>query len=392
MLTRRPLLAGLATAPLFGLAQGARAADAGVSDAAVIFGQAAPMEGPAAALGIGMRHGMDAAFAEVNRAGGVNGRMLVIVSRDDGYEPSRSVEATRALINDDKVFALLGPVGTPTSAAAQPVAQEAGVPFIGPFTGAEFLRDAAKLPNVVNLRASYFQETEAMVERLTTDLGTQKIAILYQDDAFGLAGLAGVQRALARRSMQLAAEGTYERNTVAVRNAVLAIQRARPDAVIMVGAYKPCAEFIRVARQVRFNATFVNISFVGSEALAAELGDKGAGVVVTQVVPFPNDTASPLIRRYHPALTAADPAAKPGFISLEGYLVGRLVIDALGKLPGTPTRAALMQTIRAGSFDLDGFKLSFKPGQNQGSDQVFLTVLQADGSFRAIDRLSATQG
>lgn len=392
MITRRHLLAGLAATPLFGLARGARAADHGVSDAAVIFGQAAPMEGPAAALGIGMRHGMDAAFAEANRAGGVKGRMLVIVSRDDGYEPNRSVEATRALINDDKVFALLGPVGTPTSAAAQPVAQEAGVPFIGPFTGAEFLRDAAKLPNVVNLRASYFQETEAMVERLTTDLGAQKIAILYQDDAFGRAGLAGVQRALAKRSMQLAAEGTYERNTVAVRNAVLAIQRARPDAVIMVGAYKPCAEFIKVARQVRLNATFVNISFVGSEALAAELGDKGAGVVVTQVVPFPNDTASPLIRRYQAALTAADPAAKPGFISLEGYLVGRLVIEALGKLPGEPSRAALMQTIMAGNFDLDGFRLSFKPGQNQGSDQVFLTVIQADGSFRAVDRLSATQG
>jgi ABC-type branched-subunit amino acid transport system substrate-binding protein len=391
MLTRRPLLAGLATAPLLGLARHARA-NAGVSDSAIIFGQAAPMEGPAAALGVGMRHGMDAAFAEANRAGGVKGRMLVIVSRDDGYEPNRSVEATRALINDDKVFALVGPVGTPTSAAAQPVAQEAGVPFIGPFTGAEFLRDAAKLPNVVNLRASYFQETEAMVERLTTDLNAQKIAILYQDDAFGRAGLAGVQRALTKRSMQLAAEGTYERNTVAVRNAVLAIQRGRPDAVIMVGAYRPCAEFIKVARQVRLNATFVNISFVGSEALAAELGDKGAGVVVTQVVPFPNENANPLIKRYQAALAAADPAAKPGFISLEGYLVGRLVIEALGQLAGAPTRAALMQTIMAGNFDLDGFKLSFKPGQNQGSQQVFLTVIQADGSFRAVDRLSATQG
>ena len=160
------------------------------------------------------------------------------------------------------------------------------MPFIGAFTGAEFLREPHK-PLVMNIRASYFQETEAMVERLTKDLGATKIAIMYQDDAFGQAGLAGVKRALDKRQMQLAGEGTFERNTVAVKAALLAIKKVDPDAVIMISPYKPAAEFIKLAKQVKLNATFVNISFVGSDALAKELGNEGAGVVVTQVVPFP---------------------------------------------------------------------------------------------------------
>jgi ABC-type branched-subunit amino acid transport system substrate-binding protein len=388
-ITRRPLLAGLLASPF--IATRAHATDAGVAADAIRFGQAAVFDGPAAELGLGMRLGLQAAFAEANRAGGVLGRRLELVTRDDGYEPTKSAEATRALIEQDRVFALLGPVGTPTSAAAQPVAAETGVPFIGPFTGAEFLRDAAKLPNVVNLRASYFQETETMVERLTADLGARRIGILYQDDAFGRAGLAGTQRALARRTMELAGEGTYERNTVAVRGAVLALQRARPDAVIMVGAYKPCAEFIKVARQVRFNPTFVNISFVGSDPLAAELGERGAGVVVTQVVPFPRDPAIPIVAKYTAALAAHDASARAGFISLEGYLVGRMVAAALA-MAGQPTRVGLMAALRHGAFDLDGFRLEFGPGKNQGSDTVWLTVIQPDGRFRAVDRIPAAAG
>ena len=309
---RRSLLAaaaGLAAVPSVLLASSAaQAAEAGVTADRILLGQAAPLDGPASALGQGMREGLAAAFAETNRAGGVWGRKLELLARDDGYEPARTVEVTRQLIERDGVFALVGLVGTPTSQAAQPIAAESGVPFIGSFTGAEFLRDA-KLSNVVNMRASYFQETEAMVERLTTDLGAKRIAILYQDDAFGRAGLEGVRRALERRSLPLAAEGTYERNTVAVRSAVLSIQRGKPDAVAMIGAYRPCAEFIKVARQVKMTSTFVNISFVGSDALARELGPAGAGVVVTQVVPFPRDTSVPVVRRYQDSLQSHDLAA-----------------------------------------------------------------------------------
>ncbi|MCA3339915.1 MAG: ABC transporter substrate-binding protein [Roseomonas sp.] len=387
MLSRRSAL--LATPAL--LLASRVMAQSGIFNDRIVFGQAAPLDGPAAALGTGMRDGILAAFAEANKAGGVHGRKLELIARDDGYEPTRSANVTRQLISEDNVFALIGPVGTPTSQAAQPIAAEAGVPFIGPFTGAEFLRDA-KLANVINLRASYFQETEEMVERLTRDLGASRIAILFQDDAFGRAGLAGVQRALTKRNMALVAEGTYERNTVAVRGAALAIQRGRPDAVIMVGAYKPCAEFIKTARQLRLNATFVNISFVGSDALAQELGAAGVGVVVTQVVPFPGDESLAMVKRYRTALAAAIPNSTPGFVSLEGYAVGRLAIAALAKAANPPTRDSLLNTIRTNSFDIDGMPLSFSAEKNQGSDKVWLTVIQADGSFRAVERFSGTQG
>lgn len=377
------LLASAAT-----LRAGSAFAEAGVSADKIVFGQAAPFEGPASALGLGMREGLSAAFAEVNAKGGVKGRKLELKARDDGYEPNKSIEATKALLTQDNVFALVGPVGTPTSAASQPIAAEAGVPFIGPFTGAEFLRNPHK-PNVVNVRASYFQETEEMVERLTKDLKVERIAIFFQDDAFGRAGLAGVNKAMEKRKMTLVAEGTFERNTTAVKSALLEIKKGNPQAVIMVGPYKPCAEFIKLARQVKLEATFVNISFVGSDALAKELGEAGAGVVITQVVPFPRDTGVKLVADYHAALKAFDAKAQPGFVSLEGYMVGRLVIAALDKISAEPTRAALLDTIAKNSFDLGGVKLAYGATDNQGMDEVFLTVIQKDGSFKAVKTLGA---
>jgi branched-chain amino acid transport system substrate-binding protein len=362
-------------------------AEDGVSADKIVFGQPAPLAGPASALGLGMKQGLEAAFAEINKAGGIKGRKLELKSVDDGYEPTKSIEAVKKLLNEDKVFAIAGPVGTPTSAATQPIANGAGVPFIGSFTGAEFLREPLK-PLVMNIRASYFQETEAMVERLTKDLGATKIAIMYQDDAFGQAGLAGVKRALDKRQMPLAGEGTFERNTIAVKAALLSIKKADPDAVIMISPYKPAAEFIKLAKQLKLNATFVNISFVGSDALAKELGKEGGGVVVTQVVPLPTGANIPVVARYQAALKAVAPTEQPGFISLEGYLVGRAIAAALEKVEGEPTRASFMQAIvKTGAFDLGGFKLSYSATSNRGSNDVFLTVIQPDGSFKAVDKL-----
>jgi branched-chain amino acid transport system substrate-binding protein len=362
-------------------------AEDGVSADKIVFGQATALEGPASALGQGMKIGLEAAFAEVNKAGGVNGRKLELKSVDDGYEPTKSIEAVKKLLEEDKVFAIAGAVGTPTAAATQPIATAAGAPFIGAFTGAEFLREPYK-PLVMNIRASYFQETEAMVEHLTTDLGASKIAIMYQDDAFGQAGLAGVKKALDKRQMQLAGEGTFERNTVAVKAALLAIKKVEPQAIIMISPYKPAAEFIKLAKQIKLAATFVNISFVGSDALAKELGPAGAGVVITQVVPFPKDSAIPVVGRYQASLKASAPDAQPGFVSLEGYLVGRAIIAALEKVNGEPTRKALIEAVqKAGTLDLGGFKLGYSDSSNRGSDHVFLTMIQPDGSFKAIDHL-----
>jgi branched-chain amino acid transport system substrate-binding protein len=382
----------------FGLAAAAfiatlpAAAENGVTSDKIVLGQEAALAGPASALGQGMHDGLMAAFDEVNKAGGVKGHKIELVSVDDGYEPTKAITAAKKLIDEDKVFALVGSVGTPTSAAVQPIASEAGVPFIGAFTGAEFLRTPYK-PGVVNVRASYFQETEAMVEHLTKDLGYTRIAIFYQDDAFGQAGLTGVKRALDKRHMQLVAEGTYERNTTAVKGALLSIMKGSPQAVIMIGAYAPCAAFIKLAHQVKLAATFVNISFVGSDALAKELGSDGAGVVVTQVVPLPEDTSIDLVKRYQAALKASKPDAKPGFVSLEGYMVGRLVVAALDKVKGDLTRKALLDAItNTGTFDLGGVKLEYSATSNRGSSQVFLTVLQPDGSFKQVDHLAKVTG
>lgn len=388
MLNRRDVVTGLATGALASVLPFRAFAETGVSADKVVLGQAAVFDGPASALGLGMRDGLMAAFAEANAKGGVNGRKLELVTQDDGYEPNKSIDATKALIAKD-VFALVGPVGTPTAMAAHPIAKEAGLPFIGAFTGAEGLRDPY-LPHVVNVRASYFQETEVWIERLVKDKGFSKIAIFYQDDAFGRAGLAGVKKAMEARKMSLVAEGTFERNTVAVRGALLEIRKAAPEAVVMVGPYKPCAEFIKLCKQVKFEPVFMNISFVGSNALAAELGAAGVGVYVTQVVPLPSDASIPVVKAYQAALAASEAKDKePGFVSLEGYLVGRTVIAGLEKAGKEPTRKSFMEALTNGSYDFGGFKMAFGPNDNRGSDDVYLTVIGADGKFKSVTSLTS---
>src|SRR5664280_3729632 len=290
--------------------------EAGVTSDRILFGQAAALAGPSSALGQGMRQGILAAFAEVNAKGGVHGRKLELISRDDGYDPDRSAVQTTKLIEEDKVFALIGAVGTPTTTATVPIAQARNVPFIGPFTGAAFLR-APELRNVVNIRASYSAEAEAWVKHLTEDLHVSRIAIFYQDDSYGRDGLAGVKLALEKRGMELTAEGTFKRNTRAVGSALRTLRRAEPEAVVMVGTYGPCAEFIKLAHRSGFNPTFVAISFVGATALARELGTEGKGVVVSQVVPFPWDASLKAVADYQAAEKALDPGLTPDFVSLE---------------------------------------------------------------------------
>ena len=365
----------------------ARGNEAGISEDAILFGQAAALEGPSSALGQRMRQGIVAAFTEINAKGGIHGRKLQLVSRDDGYDPDRSVAQTLRLIDDDKVFALIGAVGTPTAMATIPITSARNVPFIGPFTGAEFLRDP-ELPNVVNIRASYGAEAEAWIRHLTEDRKFTRIGIFYQDDSFGRDGLVGVKRALAKRGLELAAEGTYERNTRAVGQAWRMIKRAAPEAIVMVGTYGPCAEFIKLAHRSGARPTFVNISFVGAVALAAELGPEGEGVIVSQVVPFPWDRSLKLVADYQAAQKAFDPALTPDFVSLEGYLSGRLAAAALEKAGPNPTRASLLRAINdTGRFDISGSIVTVGTRMLDTPPKVFLTVIQKDGTFKAVDRL-----
>lgn len=364
------------------------AAEQGVGTDRIDFAQVAALEGPAAALGTGVAQGIVAAFEEANRAGGIGGRTLHLSSIDDGYEPDRSINEVRNVIESDNYIALIGPVGTPTSKATQPLATDADMPFIGPFTGAGFLRDPS-LTNVVNMRASYDAETEAWIKHLVDELGMTDIAILYQDDGFGRVGLSGVTKALEARGMTLVAEGNYTRNTVAVKSALLEIRKAKPQAVVMVGAYKPLAEFIKLSRKMKMDPTFVTISFVGSKALAAELGADGEGVIVSQVVPSPWDDTLPIVQEYQAAMKAADPAAEFGFVSLEGYITGRLAIEGLRKAGSNLTRASYMTALgNLGDIDMGGMTMSFGAGDNQGSDAVFLTRIRSDGSFETMQGAS----
>ena len=361
----------------------------GVTDDKILFGQSAAFSGPAWELGTNMQLGILSAFQEVNAAGGVHGRQLELVALDDGYEPEAAISNTFSLIEEEQVFALIGAVGTPTSRSAVPVAYESDVPYVAPFTGAAFLRES-KWRNVINLRASYNQETEEMVARLTEDLGIDRIAVLYQDDSFGLAGLNGATRALERRGMEPISVGFYPRNTLAVKAALLNLRDAKPQAVIMVGAYQPVATFVAWAKRVGMeDVVFITISFVGSNALANFLGRDGEKVFVTQVVPFPTDASVPIVRSYLEALEAYDPEASPGWVSLEGYMAGRLAIEALRACGrDNVTRECFYDSIDSfEALQLDDFELQFGFADNQGSDKVFLTVIGPDGSYRAIENM-----
>ena len=324
------------TAALAGIAcldtgSSSRPMDPGISDDQVVFGQSAAFRGPNQALGRRMRLGIRAAFYEANQSGGIHGRQLKLETIDDSYEPDLTLHTTRWLIDRVEVFALIGAVGTPTSRVALPLAHEAGVPFLAPFTGAEFLRDP-ELGNVLNLRASYYQETQAMVARLTQDLGATRVAVLYQNDSYGQNGLQGVRRALARRGLEPVGSWHYERRLGGVRRAAPDIVGANPEAIIVIGGHEQVAAMVKTVRR-HIDPIFMTVSFGGGNALAEKLDEDGA------VPRHPGGAFSvrrqcPAVARYQAALASIDPNAEPGFISLEGYLAGRLAIiglDACGR-------------------------------------------------------------
>ena len=358
----------------------------GVFEDYILFGQSAAFSGPAAALGSNMRLGILAAFHEVNQDGGVHNRRLDLASYDDAYEPEIAIANTMQLVEEGS-FALIGAVGTPTSRSAAPVAAAANIPYVAPFSGAAFLRDD-HWDNIINLRASYNQETEEMVARLTEDMGIRRIAIMYQDDSYGKAGYGGAVAALERRGMEPVSIGIYPRNTTAVKTGLLQLRSGDPEAVIVIGAYLPVAALVSWSRYTGLDPIFMTVSFVGSNALAEELGPAGQGVYVTQVVPFPNDDTLPIVQSYKSALQAYEPGTTPGFVSFEGYLSGRLAIAALEACGRAVTRRCFVDNLSGDlAIDLDGFALTYSNTDNQGSDAVFLTVIGSDGRYHPIERL-----
>ena len=350
------------------------AAENGVTDNSIVLGQSAALSGPAASLGTEMRDGANVYFRHINSQGGVHGRQIRLISLDDGYEPARTVPNTQLLLNEHKVFALFGYVGTPTSYAVLPLVNDARVPFFAPFTGAEGLRSPSNR-YVFNIRASYLDETERQVAWLMSQ-GKRQIAVFYQNDAYGKAGLTGVEQAMARRNLTIAATGTVERNTVKVADAVATINRARPDAVIMVSAYKSCAEFIRQTRQTGRDPLFLNVSFVGSNALAAELGDDGHGVIVSQVVPYPWDPALALTHEFRELLAKYAPNVQPTFTNIEGFIAAKILVEGLRRTGRDLTRERLIATLEGmNRVDVGGLVAGFSPDNHSASRQVQLTVI-----------------
>ena len=355
------------------------AAETGVDADFITIGQSAALSGPAQELGTEMRLGAQAYFNQLNQAGGVFGRRIKLVSLDDGYEPDRAAANTKKLINDNKVFALFGYVGTPTSNAALPIFTDAKVPFFGAFTGAESLRNPHNR-YIFNVRASYFDETEKIVEQLT-NLGVKNIAVLYQDDAYGKAGLAGMERALTRRSMKISALGTVERNTVKVEAAVAALVPKSPDVIVMISAYKSIAAFVKAAKKAGYVGQFHNVSFVGSRALAEELGAEGYGVAISQVMPFPFTASLGVVREYRQAVQASG-GSPPSYTSLEGYLAAKVFIEGLKRAGKDLTREKFITALETlNYFDVGGFNVNFTPRSHNGSSFVELTMIGRNKSF-----------
>ena len=357
----------------------AAAAEPGVTLDQIRLGQAAVFSGPAAQLGIQMRNGIKAYLDAVNEKGGVHGRKIELVTEDDRYESAVAPSATKKLLEEHKVFALIGYVGTPTGVAHLPVITQAKVPLVGMFTGAEVLR-APFNRYVFHVRASYYDETEKIVEQVVS-IGGKKISVFYQDDAYGEAGRKGTELALERRKMKIHSTGTVERNTVKVEAAAKALHASQPDAVVMVSAYTSIAAFVREMQKLGSGATFYNVSFVGSKALADALGKDGAGVAISQVVPFPWGTAVPVVKEYQMLAKKAG-FTDYNFSALEGFLSAKVMVEGLKRAGRNPTREGLVEALeKMNDVDLGGFHVSYSPKNRAGSKFVDLTIISRDGKF-----------
>ena len=375
MLNRRTFHRALAGAAALVAAPGLRA-----QGDRILLAQSAPFTGPAAQLGIQFHQGAKLCFDQVNAQGGVQRRPIELVRLDDGYEPDRCVENTRKLLADDPI-ALFGFIGTPTSLAALPLATAAKAPFFAPFSGAMGLRQPFNR-YVFHVRASYQDETALIVKQLTA-LGLKKIAVFWQNDAYGKAGLDGVELALAAQNLKPVAQATVERNSVEVAAAVRTLVAARPDAIVQISAYKASAAFIRAARAAGYGGTFYNVSFVGTQALADELGKDGAGIVVSQVVPSPYNAGRPIAREFNEAVKKAGGEHHANFSSMEGYLAAKVIVEGLRRGPARPTREGLVAGLEAiGNEVFGGFNVTFSPQDHVASKFVELSMLTGDGRVR----------
>ena len=387
-----PSSAAAATAPTARISTPTR----GVSDREIRFGIAAPFSGTARELGRQMKLGIDTAFNRVNEAGGVDGRMLRLIAADDGYEPTRTPEAMKQLYEKDQVFGIIGNVGTPTAVVAVPYALERKLLFFGAFTGANVLRHDPPDRYVFNYRASYAEETDAVVRYLVKlrRLQPRQIAVFAQQDTYGDSGFAGVAKAFRTLGVSDSAilRLNYKRNTIDVDEAVnqLKAQKSPIKAVVMVSTYRAAAKFIEKTRDLYPGMIYTNVSFVGSTALAEELSLLGAryatGVIVTQVVPAVSGYSS-LVLEYKNALAKYFPGETPDYVSLEGYVSANVLIQALKRTgPQLDTEKLIDNLESMRNLDLGlGTSLSFGRAEHQASHKIWGTALDENGRFQPIE-------
>lgn len=359
----------------------------------ILLGMSTALTGPTEQLGREMLQGVQAGLKAVNDQGGIGGRSLRLIALDDGYEPGRSAPNMRRLMDEEKVLAVIGNVGTPTAIASLPLVDERRTLLFAPLSGAGVLRQEPPNRYVINYRAGYTEEIGAMVDALIRQGGLrpEEIAFFTQRDGFGDSGLSGGLEALRRHGLKdenSIAHGRYPRNSLAVENALadILLHEPSPRAVILVGAYAPCARFIRLAREAGLRALFLSVSFVGSSALAQALPPDSDGVIVTQVVPHPDDSSLPLVREFRRDLRAWAPDAVPTFVSLEGYLCARILLRALQGMKDPPTREGIIDALEGlGTFDMGlGSSLRLGPGEHQASRRVWPTRLSG-GRFVPFD-------
>ncbi|HTG01291.1 MAG TPA: ABC transporter substrate-binding protein, partial [Nitrospirota bacterium] len=348
----------------------ASSAEVGVTDKEIKVGMSTALSGASGFLGTSFRAGVESYISQVNASGGVNGRKIRLIVYDDQYEPENTTVLVRKLIFEDKVFCLLGNVGTPTTAAIQPLLEENKVPLFAPFTGADSLRKPVKR-YMLHYRASYSQETEVFIKGVVDVLGFKKVAVFYQDDGYGKAVLEGTELALERRGLSPVATGTYTRNFEDVTSAMETIMAVKPQAVVMAGTYSACAKFIRSWKSKAvhkgspkdLDPVFMNVSFVGPDRLAKLLDSYGYGVVVTQVVPPFSSSGQnfPAVNDYLSAISASQGAANYG--GLEGYLASKVFVHILTLAGKNLTRETFVETAESiRNLDIQaGNSISFSP-------------------------------
>ncbi len=348
----------------------------------IVLGMSAAFSGPSADLGRELRSGIELMLRRVNEAGGIGGRRVRLVALDDSYQADPVKDNMLRLIDQEQAVAVIGNVGTAGAAVAMPIANERKVLLFGTYSGADLLRKTPPDRYVLNLRASYAEETSVMVRGLfRRGIKPQEIAFFTQNDGYGDSGFAGAVRALNEAGFQdtkSLVHGRYDRGTIAVESGVMALveARVRPKAVILVGTYAANARFIKLARQLLPSALFLNVSFVGAASLNQSLGPDAEGVIISQVVPH-YDSPLPGVREYRQALARFAPAVPASFISLEGYLAAKALVEGLRRASPNITRERLVDAMESAPIDVGiGTLLRYSKTEHQGSHEVWLTVIR----------------